>query len=718
MDQTPTTIGRPVWFVGATWADHQPQDQTDRFLAEGIWENGYRDRYLDEVRSVRPGDRIVIKSTHTRKQGLPFDNRGIPVSTMMIKAVGEVTENPGDGRRLKVAWDPVLPPREWYFYTHRRTIWKVQRSSGALPEASAALIRFALDGEPQDHDSFLKRPFWGKRYRFGWTAFFSEIADKLLQYRDDRGPLIAELHAISARLSRPLSIADQFEDGKGPLQDICPFTIFGFINRNMTAANRRNIANELATFLEVQEPTPELDWTKDGIPFADNRNVWFFAYAKDRKPGDIDALWKLFADAREVADMDDERCREAFVRSYDIARTIKKVGVSKLTMGLFWIRPWSFPSLDKKSRKYIEDKLGGSPPENAREYLELRDRLLERFLEPDAPVHSFPELTWSGYNKNDPKPSDDGESADHGDGPGPEPLPSAEYTIDHILADGCFLSRDALEKVLRRLRSRKNLILQGPPGTGKTWLAKKLAFALLGRKDESRIRHLQFHPNLSYEDFVRGHRPVEGRLELTDGPFLEVTKEARDDPDHDYVMVIEEINRGNPAQIFGEMLTLLEADMRTPAEALALAFPRGEHERVHVPPNVYLIGTMNVADRSLALVDLALRRRFAFVDLEPVFGESWRRWMRDQGGFDDGFLGKVAGRMDALNEAISADASLGKQFRVGHSYLTVPPENRIANREAWYREVVETEIGPLLREYWFDQPDKADAQEKHLLADL
>ena len=607
-----------------------------------------------------------------------------------------------------------------------------------------------------------------ERRRFGWTAFFSELADKLLQYRDDRGPLIAELHEISARISPSLALADQFDDGtkKGRLQDICPFTTIGFINRSMTDANRRSIANELATFLEVQEPIPALDWAKDGIPFADNRNVWFFAYARDRKPGDIDALWRLFVDAREVADMDDERCREAFVRSYDNALTVKKVGVSKLTMGLFWIRPWSFPSLDKKSHKYIEDRLGGSLPENAREYLELRDRLLERFLEPDAPVHSFPELTWSGYNQNDPKPSDNRESTHDkkqatsrranwvtitlsddekacleaacdmagikktafvkqatmemldGDGLVPEPPPSAEYTIDAILADGCFLSRAALEKVLSRLQTRKNLILQGPPGTGKTWLAKKLAFALLGRKDEGRIRHLQFHPNLSYEDFVRGHRPVDGRLELTDGPFLKLTEEARDDPDHDYVIVIEEINRGNPAQIFGEMLTLLEADKRTPDEALVLAFPRDKDERVHVPPNVYLIGTMNVADRSLALVDLALRRRFAFVDLEPVFGESWRRWMRDQGGFDDGLLGKVADRMDALNQAISADASLGKQFRVGHSYLTVAPGTRIANREAWYREVVETEIGPLLREYWFDQPDKTDAQEKRLLADL
>ena len=711
MDRTPTTLERPVWFVGATWHDHQPTDQIDRFLENGIWENGYTDRYLDDVKSVEPGDKIVIKSTHTRKHELPFDYRGMAVSAMKIKAVGEVTENPGDGRHLKVDWERCSPPREWYFYTHRRTVWKVQRSSGASSKADA-LIRFALDGEQQDFKIFFEI---GEQVSDEWAVFFSEIADKLLQYRnEDRGPLIAKLIAIS----RSVGITfpdDRFPDETdGTLRDICPFSTFGCFNRYMQADTKReSFANELASFLEVRRRTSTLNWNEDGIPTLDPQRTWFFSHAKDRNPDDIDSLWTLFADAIKLADAgdeDDDNDRAAFIRSYDKCYGVKGIGTTTLTIGLYWIRPWSFPPLDKRSIKYMNEELGEQVPEkpNARDYLELRDRVLERFDNPDAPVHSFPELTRSAYNQSD----------SNGDGPGLEPLPSAEYTIDHILADGCFLSRDALEKVLRRLRSRKNLILQGPPGTGKTWLAKKLAFALLGRKDEGRIRHLQFHPNLSYEDFVRGHRPVEGRLELTDGPFLEVTKEARDDLEHDYVMVIEEINRGNPAQIFGEMLTLLEADKRTPAEALALAFPRGEHERVHVPPNVYLIGTMNVADRSLALVDLALRRRFAFVDLEPVFGESWRRWMRDQGGFDDGFLGKVAGRMDALNEAISADASLGKQFRVGHSYLTVPPETRIASPKAWYREVVETEIGPLLREYWFDQPAKADAQEKRLLADL
>ena len=177
-----------------------------------------------------------------------------------------------------------------------------------------------------------------------------------------------------------------------------------------------------------------------------------------------------------------------------------------------------------------------------------------------------------------------------------------------------------MEAALALLRRKKNLVLQGPPGTGKTWLAKRLGYALLGARDTRRMTAVQFQPSLSYEDFVRGWRPDgEGGLLLADGVFLEVVDAAREQPEQDFVLVIEEINRGNPAQIFGELLTLLEADKRHEDEALRLAYPRPEiqNERVHVPPNLYVIGTMNLADRSLALVDLALRRRFGFKTLKP-----------------------------------------------------------------------------------------------------
>ena len=293
------------------------------------------------------------------------------------------------------------------------------------------------------------------------------------------------------------------------------------------------------------------------------------------------------------------------------------------------------------------------------------------------------------------------------------------YTIDSILADGCFLPQTTLETILRRLQTKQNIILQGPPGTGKTWLAKRLAYALIGQKDDSKVCPFQFHPNMSYEDFVRGWRPSgDGRLELVDGPFLQLADEAREDPDGKYVMVIEEINRGNPATIFGELLTLLEADKRSPNDALALAYPRDDGERFHIPPNVYVIGTMNTADRSIAMIDLALRRRFAFFDLEPQINDDWRDWVHGQSGIPTDFLDDIAQRITALNVSIADDSNLGRQFRIGHSHVTPPPDTPIADHTGWFTEIVETEIAPLLREYWFDDGDRADEEAGKLLSGL
>jgi 5-methylcytosine-specific restriction protein B len=227
------------------------------------------------------------------------------------------------------------------------------------------------------------------------------------------------------------------------------------------------------------------------------------------------------------------------------------------------------------------------------------------------------------------------------------------YTLDDIIDDGCFLRREELSDILARWRLKKNLVLQGPPGTGKTWLAKRLGFALVGSNDRetsrSRLRVVQFHPSLAYEDFVRGWRPAgDGRLALVDGVLMQAIEAAASEPDRPFVLVIEEINRGNPAQIFGEMLTLLENTKRRPSEAIELAYRKIAGERVHVPENLYVIGTMNVADRSLAIVDLALRRRFAFIDLEPQFGPAWRKWCASH-GLDDAICSEIATRINAIN---------------------------------------------------------------------
>ena len=288
--------------------------------------------------------------------------------------------------------------------------------------------------------------------------------------------------------------------------------------------------------------------------------------------------------------------------------------------------------------------------------------------------------------------------------------PIAPYSVEDILKDGCFLERAEIDRLLDRLRTKKNLILQGPPGTGKTWLAKRLAFALMGQKDDSKVRAVQFHPNLSYEDFVRGWRPTgEGKLSLADGVFMEAIKAASKDPSSKFVVVIEEINRGNPAQIFGELLTLLEAGKRTPNEALELCYPDADGKRrpVHIPENLYVVGTMNIADRSLALVDLALRRRFAFVGLEPRLGQVWRDWVVKDCAVDPGLVADIERRIAELNDQIAADARLGKQFRIGHSYVTPAHRLEAGDTKKWFQQVVDTEIGPLLDEYWFDAPDEA-----------
>ena len=574
---------RACWFVGASYGSLN--DQTPRFLQEKIWENGYEDKYLDAVKSIQVGDRIAIKSSYTRKHDLPFDNRGQSVSVMAIKAVGIVKENLGDGRTLKVDWEPCDPPREWYFYTNRSTVWRV------LPGdwTTDALIGFTFEEKAQDIDRFRNAPYWHERFgdstvdqrRFKWTRFYEAVADKLLTYRNRRDELISGVLDIAANVEGLSNLQDQFVDGsKGPLKDICPFTVLGIFNRGITDINRKTIASKLSDLLGVSEPVPD---TFEGIPILNNQRSWFFGYENKRQPDDIDILWEVFEQAIVFAESDDPDIRVKFISAYDEATQRHGVGWN-LTIGLYWIRPWSFPTLDSQSQHYLKKKLnieiemnGPKGRCNATDYLGLLDTLQAHFQEEVYPVHSFPELSYAAwiFKDNDPTELPGATDLDEDDD---EIYPSSEvvvsippiesYSIDDILNEGCFIPREKLEKILERVRTKKNLILQGPPGTGKTWLAKRLAFALIGQRDDHKVRLMQFHPNLSYEDFIRGWRPAgDGRLTLVDGPFVEMIKLAAKAPNFRHVVVIEEINRGNPAQIFGEMLTLLEVDKRTPNEA-------------------------------------------------------------------------------------------------------------------------------------------------------
>lgn len=284
-----------------------------------------------------------------------------------------------------------------------------------------------------------------------------------------------------------------------------------------------------------------------------------------------------------------------------------------------------------------------------------------------------------------------------------------------------FLEDDAQLRMLSLLRREKNLILQGPPGTGKTFIARRLAYALMEAKDESRVASVQFHQSYSYEDFVGGLRPDVNEddqlvFKATDGAFLRLCEQARqDDSDRRHVMLIDEINRGNLSRVFGELMMLIEPDKRKVQHAVQLQhrLQMPDHDDdFFVPENVYIIGTMNLADRSLTGMNVAMRRRFGFVTLEPRFeSPRFKDWIANMGMPD-----WICGRVTTLNQSISDDPSLGRQYAVGHSFFC-PGEDDPLNGDwnAWYEAVVEHEIKPLLEEYWFDQPEKAEEHVSRLV---
>lgn len=572
-----------AWYVGATG----DEDYSETYIREGRWENGWDDKFNDLVNSVKVGDRIALKASYTRKLDLPFNNFGKTVSVMAIKAIGIVTENPCDGKNLKVDWEEVNPYREWYGQgVMLQTIHLVKASEGTIKKS---LLAFTFAGEDQD---------------------YSICED---HYRDDEemppeanseGPNYWWLNASPAIWSF---------DSKN-VGEVMAYTLY-----NANGNKRRIFKNFLAA-----------------------------------KPGDIilgyeSAPVKKVVARAKVVSRDDKELYfekiESFVESVDY-KTLK-----------------SCPELE--NMEFLVNPNGSLFKLTEEEYSFIMDMIRE-------------------LNPIDPQEAKEA------------------YDKSKFLSE-VYMSEDSYDTIKTVLLNKKNLILQGAPGVGKTFAAKRLAYSIMGEMDEKRVEFVQFHQNYSYEDFVMGYKPDGEGFKLQEGIFYKFCKRAANHPKEPHFFIIDEINRGNMSKIFGELLMLIEKDYR--GTDITLAY---DGRSFSVPKNLYIIGMMNTADRSLAMIDYALRRRFGFYEMEPGFDS--KGFAEYQQKLADDTFDEIVSCIKRLNEEIRIDRSLGKGFRIGHSYLC----NIEEPSEEILKSIVEFDIIPMLEEYWFDDESKLQVWENNL----
>lgn len=536
--------------------------------------------------------------------------------------------------------------------------------------------------------------------QFTWIPFYQELAKELANWENRQGELIAFLETLRQDGFVITPLNDKNKAGiRYPLKEIDPFTFFGVFNRRIQYEQRIQILARIKGYFKLKSDLPE---DLNGVPILDNRKSWFFAIKVYRETNDIPKLWRVFQLAQKKSPL---KSRE-FLKAFDNAANVKGANIN-LTMGLFWINPHTFLNLDETNRAHLKVTL---PAEglNAKFYVDTIQKIQKS-------KKSFPELSLEAWGYQNARSKLIAEpKRTYGLRTAKQP-----YDIESLLEDGAFLSEEQVQEILERLHTKKALILQGAPGVGKTFLARKLAYALMEEIDPERCEMVQFHQSYSYDDFVRGYRPLTGQpgaFGLQNGVFYEFCKRAANDPDREYVFIIDEINRGNLSQIFGELLMLIEHDKRGTEYSVPLVYHTNGEERFYIPSNLYLIGLMNLADRSLAMVDYALRRRFAFFTLHPQYeSEAFRQWLFDR-SMKPKLVNLIVKRMTALNQIIKDDPLLGENYQIGHSYFCPKGDHFAALDENWYRSIVRTEIVPLLKEYWFDNPKKVEDAERDLLA--
>jgi 5-methylcytosine-specific restriction enzyme B len=280
----------------------------------------------------------------------------------------------------------------------------------------------------------------------------------------------------------------------------------------------------------------------------------------------------------------------------------------------------------------------------------------------------------------------------------------AKYSLSED-DDQLFVDERIFTDIISNLNRKKNVILQGPPGVGKTFIVKKICYEMMGVKNDSFIEMVQFHQSYGYEDFIQGLKPsTHGGFELRDGIFYKFCQRATANERKKFFFIIDEINRGNLSKIFGELLMLIETDKR--GKAVRLAYSEEETDRFAVPENLYIIGTMNTADRSLAWLDYALYRRFAFIPLQSNFGEKFTNFLNSL-GLSETLIQHISKVIPAINKQIASDENLGKGFQIGHSYFC--NYNKETDEKNWWNQIVNYELKPLIEEMWIDDEKQTKA---------
>ena len=528
---------------------------------------------------------------------------------------------------------------------------------------------------------------------FEWTKFYIEFAKELLEYKnkDKHKELIEKMKFVFNGIDKEIPEAVYRE------YMVDAFTVFGLFNKGHAHQTRVNIVKAIKEEFKIQCEAPKLF---DGIPVVNPINACFFNPKGNVEEieNEINSLWELFEIAINYADNNTNENRQKFIEKYD-AINIKGTKF-KLTIGLYWIRPFRYINLDDTNRKFIKAKLPDYAKyienfPNGKEYLELCDKLLEDIKNNKCEFKHFPELSEKAWKfLNNP--------------PTHLPQQTEKYDKNKFLQE-VYITEKEYDKLKKLITEKKNIILQGSAGVGKSYAAKRLAYSIIGEKDNERVKMIQFHQSYSYEDFIMGYRPTESGFELKEGVFYKFCEDARNDEGNDYFLIIDEINRGNISKIFGELFMLIENDKRGEEYALELVYK--DDEKFFVPENLYIIGLMNTADRSLAMLDYALRRRFIFIDIEPAFNKPQFKNDLENKNIDKDLINKIIEKFTKLNETIKSDKTLGKGYTIGHSYFC----NRKNLSKEDYEDIINYEIAPTLREYWFDNEDKAEKEIKELL---